>query len=660
MDGQSALNRSKPIPVAASERGAAPIGKRARRWRFGLQVKLILPYLLLTLALALVAIFIITQLVSGSARLGFNGQLQAVQDSASDGLARIERSQLESLRLLAFTQGLPEAMASGSAERVADLVTPLALNAGLPVVTLIDTTGRELVTLTLTAGGAEYARSGGADLSQVAIVRRVLAGEQDARGDKFVGILAVQSRRFLFTSAPISDGTGAHLGVVMLGQDLSQVLRDVARVSRADVLVALDSSGRALDAVLPPGASDVTPLEVEPDVAQGLLKAPTVAESREVNLGGSPYAVLTVPLNLRDEPAALLGVGLNASSLRRQEEELRLLLSGLFGVGLLAVLGVGYGIYRSIVDPVDRLRTLADAVAEGDLNQRLTLPQDDEISDLALAFSEMTERLAERTHEAERLHGETAERARQLEDSNQRLRQAQQQLVQSEKLASIGQLTAGIVHDVKNPLAVIKGIAELVQIEDPGLSAFAREQIGLIRDNASHANAIVSDLLMFARQSTPKWQHQDLRETVQAALRLTEYLMRQAGVRSIADLPDVPVMTVYDSRQIEQVLINLIQNAVQAMSSGGALTIALNVMGQHALLTVADTGVGIGPEQIGRVFDPFYTTKSEGEGTGLGLSVTYGIISQHGGEIWASSERDRGTTFSIRLPIREQAPEQPV
>jgi len=120
------------------------------------------------------------------------------------------------------------------------------------------------------------------------------------------------------------------------------------------------------------------------------------------------------------------------------------------------------------------------------------------------------------------------------------------------------------------------------------------------------------------------------------------------------------VMTVYDSRQIEQVLINLIQNAVQAMSSGGALTIALNVMGQHALLTVADTGVGIGPEQIGRVFDPFYTTKSEGEGTGLGLSVTYGIISQHGGEIWASSERDRGTTFSIRLPIREQAPEQPV
>ena len=141
-------------------------------------------------------------------------------------------------------------------------------------------------------------------------------------------------------------------------------------------------------------------------------------------------------------------------------------------------------------------------------------------------------------------------------------------------------------------------------------------------------------------------------------MRLTEYLMRQAGVQSETDLPADPVRTVYDSRQIEQVLINLIQNAVQAMPNGGTLRISLTVKGDQALLQVADTGVGIGPESIGRVFDPFYTTKAEGEGTGLGLSVTYGIISQHGGEIWASSERDRGTTFSIRLPISEHAPEQ--
>lgn len=657
MAGQSTLNRSNPLPVSSQKSGSSAPSGKGGRLRFGLQAKLILPYVLLSLVLALVVVFIVARWVSGSARQGFNGQLQAVQDSAADGLTRIENSQLDSLRLLVFTQGLPEAMTSGDADRVVDLITPLALNAGMPIVTLVDGAGREMATLTLRSDGTSYARTGGADLSGVGIVARVLEGDQDTSGDKFADILTVQGRHYLFTSAPMLDPAGARVGAIMLGQDFDQVLLDVARVARADALIALDRDGTLLGRVLPAGQSDTDPT-LGADAAQALTADPNQSIVRDVDLGGAPFVFVYAPLKLRGTAVGALGVGLNAADLRRQEGELQNLLIGLFGIGTLAVVATGFVMSRSIVDPVGRLRDMAGAVAEGDLNQRLTLPQDDEIAELAQAFSEMTERLEERTGEAERLHAETADRARQLEDTNQRLQQAQQQLVQSEKLASIGQLTAGIVHDVKNPLAVIKGIAELLQLEDPALSAFAREQIGLIRDNAAHANAIVSDLLTFARQSTPKWQRHDLRETVQAALRLTEYLMRQASVQSEADLPDEPVITVFDSRQIEQVLINLIQNAVQAMPSGGALKIALKVTGEQALLTVADSGVGIGPEQIGRVFDPFYTTKSEGEGTGLGLSVTYGIISQHGGEIWASSERDRGTTFSIRLPIRLQAPEQ--
>ncbi len=657
MAGQSTLNRSNPLPVTSQKSGSSAPPNKGGRLRFGLQAKLILPYVLLSLVLALVVVFIVARWVSGSARQGFNGQLQAVQDSAADALTRIENSQLDSLRLLVFTQGLPEAMTSGDADRVVDLITPLALNAGMPIVTLVDGAGREMATLTLRSDGTSYARTGGADLSGVSIVARVLEGDLDSSGDKFADILTVQGRHYLFTSAPMLDSDGARLGAIMLGQDFDQVLLDVARVARADALIALDQDGALLGRVLPTGQPDADPA-LGADAAQALAADPALSIVRDVDLNGSPFVFVYAPLKLRGTAVGALGVGLNAADLRRQEGELQNLLIGLFGIGTLAVVATGFVMSRSIVEPVGRLRDMAGAVAEGDLNQRLALPQDDEIAELAQAFSEMTERLAERTGEAERLHAETADRARQLEDTNQRLQQAQQQLVQSEKLASIGQLTAGIVHDVKNPLAVIKGIAELLQLEDPALSAFAREQIGLIRDNAAHANAIVSDLLTFARQSTPKWQRHDLRETVQAALRLTEYLMRQASVQSEADLPDEPVITVFDSRQIEQVLINLIQNAVQAMPSGGALTIALKVTGEQALLTVADSGVGIGPEQIGRVFDPFYTTKSEGEGTGLGLSVTYGIISQHGGEIWASSERDRGTTFSIRLPIRLQAPEQ--
>ncbi len=659
MAGSSALKRPGSLPIPSESGGSSARKGKDSAFRFGLQAKLILPYLILSLVLALVVVFVVARWVSGSARQGFNGQLQAVQDSAADSLARIEASQLDSLRLLVFTQGLPEAMASGDADAVVDLVTPLALNAGLPIVTVVDRTGHEVATLTLQPDKTSYVRTSGGDLSQVAIVQRVLQGQQDSTGDKFADVLSIQGRRLLFTSAPMLTADGTRVGVLLSGQDFDQVLLEVARVARADALVASSYAGEPIGMVLPTGVSELPSAPSAGAIASAIQADPARSVLSEVDLAGTPYVFSSAPLRLRGEAIGVLSVGLSAADLRRQEFELQLVLAGVFGLGTLAVLAVGFVMARSIVGRVARLRDMAGAVAEGDLNQRLALPENDEIAELAQAFSEMTERLAERTSEADRLHTETAERARQLEDTNQRLRQAQQQLVQSEKLASIGQLTAGIVHDVKNPLAVIKGIAELIQIEDPALSAFSREQVGLIRDNASHANAIVSDLLTFARQSTPKWQRQDLRDTVQAALRLTEYLLRQAGVQPEADLPAEPVMTVYDNRQIEQVLINLIQNAVQAMPSGGVLRIGLTVADERALLTVADTGVGISPESIGRVFDPFYTTKSEGDGTGLGLSVTYGIISQHGGEIWASSERDRGTTFSIRLPIRQTAPEQP-
>lgn len=657
MAGESAYGPPKPLSVMSS--GGTPAAERLRLGgpRFGLQVKLILPYILLTLVLAIAAVFVVTQLASQAVRQRYADQARATVENAGHALTRIAAAQLDSLRLLVFTQGLPEALAAGEVDRVVDLIQPIGLNAGVPVLAVADAQGRQLVALTLNAGGTAYERTQGADLSQVDIVRRVLARESDASGDKFVGILHIQGAYYLFTTAPLTDGQGQLLGVMMMGQSLDEVLKEVKAVSGAEALVLVDRLGNRLGAILPDGMSDPGGFWIETDDLPMLLTAEAVAPD-EVDIAGRPFLRQMAPLSLRGEVVGALAVGVDVAPLRAQEAELTTRLALLFTGAMLAVLAVGYVINRSIVEPVDKLRRMALAVADGDLDQRLRLPQNDEIADLALTFSEMTERLAERTRESERLHAETMERARQLEDTNQRLRKAQQQLVQSEKLASIGQLTAGIVHDVKNPLAVIKGIAELVQLEDATLSTFAQEQIGLIRDNASHANAIVSDLLTFARQSTPQWQRHDLRDTIQAALRLTEYLLRQAGVQPEADLPADPVMTVYDSRQIEQVLINLIQNAAQAMPSGGAVRIALRVTGVHALLTVADTGVGIGPEQIGRVFDPFYTTKSEGEGTGLGLSVTYGIISQHGGEIWASSERDRGTTFSIRLPIRDQAPEQ--
>ena len=142
----------------------------------------------------------------------------------------------------------------------------------------------------------------------------------------------------------------------------------------------------------------------------------------------------------------------------------------------------------------------------------------------------------------------------------------------------------------------------------------------------------------------------DLRDTVNAALRLTDYLIRKGSIKLITDLPDQPVMATCDAQQIEQVLVNMIDNAVHAMPEGGTLRINLSQADGAVAIAIQDSGKGIEPENLRRIFDPFFTTKPEGEGTGLGLSVGYGIISSHHGRIDVESEVGKGTTFTILLP----------
>jgi signal transduction histidine kinase len=252
------------------------------------------------------------------------------------------------------------------------------------------------------------------------------------------------------------------------------------------------------------------------------------------------------------------------------------------------------------------------------------------------------------------LYAETVKRNEELADANARLQSTQAQLVQSEKLASVGQLTAGIVHDVKNPLAVIKGMAEELQ-EEVGLDPSTRDQLKTIRQSAARASTIVGDLLKFARQSTPEMETRDIRETLESSLRLTEYLVRKAGVESHMDLPDEPVRVTYDATQIEQVLINLITNAVQAMPDGGKLRLSLGQAEEAVAIAVQDSGIGIPRENLSRIFDPFFTTKPEGQGTGLGLSVSFGIVARHGGRIEVDSKMGKGTTFTVLLPRTQNA-----
>ena len=611
-----------------------------------LRGQLIIPYVLLTLLTAMVGTFIVTRLVTSSYRERFVNQLHQASGVAADGSVRREQGHLSTLRLMAFTEGVPEAFARTDSDRLVEVLWPLALNEGVEAVLALDEHGREIVGLLQQTGTADYQRTQGSSLAGQPAVDRVLAGGPDDQGDKFVGFLETSFGSYLVTSAPVRLREEL-VGVLLVGTRLDTMAAEFKSLSLSDVIL-LSPDGALLATTMPQMGEGIEVVELTPGQVDSLLQQPL---TRSFELYGRDYEAEYVPWQVREEPQAILGVVLPRNFLVAAESTSRIGFSALFGVGTVAIIVLGYVLAQSIARPILKLRTMAQAVASGDLQQESGLRRRDEIGDLAQAFDVMTGRLQARTAEAERLYGEAVERNRQLAEMYQRLQQAQMQLVQSEKLAAVGQLTAGIVHDVKNPLAVIKGMAEEL-LEDSNGRPEVEEAVQVIRDNATRANAIVTDLLKFARQSTPQLTQRDLRETVEGSLRLTGYLLRKGGVRVEQKIPDREVPIVYDAQQVEQVLINLIQNAVQAMPKGGKLEVELRHRDGGAEIRVRDTGTGIPADVLPKIFDPFFTTKPEGQGTGMGLSVSYGIIARHGGQIEVESQVDEGTTFVIRLPER--------
>ncbi len=645
-------------PTSASDAGRSASQASGPGWfsrlvarAYTLRGELIIPYALLTLATAMLGTYVVTRLVTSSVRERFVNQLSEASRVAADGVVRRERSHLRTLRLMTFTAGVSEALRAGNTQDLEALLLPIALNEQVESVVAIDLQGREVLGLTLDPSTGTYSITRASDFSGQPIVQDVLAGRQDASGDKFVGLIETSYGPHLYTSAPVRGDGDRLVGAMLLGTRLDSLVADLKSQALADIVLQrpdgelLSSSfdeteGASGEVMLPPQ---------EIPALSGLKLREFEAYDREFQAGYTPWTA-------RNQVLGVMGVALPSNFLVAAESTSRNTFSLLFSISTISIIVVGYLLASSISRPILRLRRMAQAVASGDLEQESGIRRLDEIGDLAAAFDTMADDLQARTAEAEQLYAEAIDRNQQLEEMYQRLQSAQQQLVQSEKLASVGQLSAGIVHDVKNPLGVIKGVAEEL-LEDRVPGSPEHESLQVIRDNASRANAIVTDMLTFARQTPPAMIRRDLRETVEGSLRLTNYMLRKGKVELDLQLPPDPVTLTFDSQQLQQVIINLVQNAVQAMPDGGRLRVHLQRDDGVAVIEIEDTGSGISPEHLARVFDPFFTTKPEGQGTGMGLSVSYGIISRHHGTIHVSSKPGEGALFTIRLPM-QAAPDE--
>ena len=254
----------------------------------------------------------------------------------------------------------------------------------------------------------------------------------------------------------------------------------------------------------------------------------------------------------------------------------------------------------------------------------------------------------ERARLEEENHRREQERALALEQ----LQMAEQQLLQSGKLATIGELAAGIAHEINNPLNNVMGFAQLLMDQD--LPPQAQRDLEKIYAEGQRAATIVQNLLVFARNSEPEPRPVDIRAVIDRACSLKAYDLRRRSVELRTDLPDAVPLVAGDDQRLVEVMLNLLTNAEQAIASterAGVITISCEADGDRIRIRVSDDGPGIPPEVLGRIFEPFFTTKGVGAGTGLGLSICQGIIRQHQGELWAESDLGTGATFHVELPV---------
>ncbi len=320
------------------------------------------------------------------------------------------------------------------------------------------------------------------------------------------------------------------------------------------------------------------------------------------------------------------------------------------GMAILCVvflLTILFFITSTIIHPIQGVVFATNKIAQGDLDHKVEINFRDEIGQLAQSFNQMTENL-KKANEKLIKWGKTLEK--RVKERTKELREMQDYLIQSEKLTSLGKMSAGVAHEINNPLTSILINTHLMLEKLEKNHAF-HEYLSLIADETTRCTNIVKGLLEFSRQSLPQKAYTDINEIINHTLQLLE---NQTSFQNISitkklnqNLPQIRV----DKDKVEQVFWNLMINASEAMPGGGTLNISSQFSTDKKYIEIEfiDTGKGIPKVNINKLFDPFFTTKSSG--TGLGLAVSYGIIEQHQGKIEVKSELGQGSVFTISLPI---------
>jgi signal transduction histidine kinase len=616
-----------------------------------IRFKVILPYLLLTLIVAVTGAYVVTRLVSGSLSERLTNQLIEAGRVVSDTMARQEVKHLEAARLIAYTRGLGDAVRSGDVERVAALAKPAAGGLNVESLMVFDAQGREALHLIKQSNETIMDVSQGGRPATSGIVHEILAeSNPDSLPRRTLTLDPVDGRYYYFTTVPVVTENQV-VGAAMVGTSIQTLLPLLESTSLADVII-YGENGQAIASSF--GGADPVfqrTISMTPEHYREILAQKNTVQGENFPVDGRWYSLAQGPLKVGGDSIAVFAVVLPRDFVVESGALNRNTYIMLYSGAMIAVILIGYFVARLIINPLSKLVRTSLAITGGDLTKRTEIKSGDEIGVLANTFDKMTENLQQRTLE--------------LEKTNRILEQMDQAKMRFIHVAA---------HELRTPLTLVQGYAQMIQKKSTGNEEFTRYS-GEIREGSRRMVEIIDNMLDVSRIDTNQLEMlpsdmeiqpviEKVRNVFQAALEERRISLTTTG------LADLPVLC-GDKDLLYKVFYHVIGNAIKYTPDGGSVTVSGRLIEGYTQgeieVSVRDTGIGIDPENQDLVFEKFYQTgevllhssgktKFKGGGPGLGLAIARGIVNAHRGRIWLTSPgynetTNPGTTVFVRLPL---------
>lgn len=619
-----------------------------------IRFKVILPYLLLTLIVAVTGAYVVTRLVSSSLSERLSNQLLEAGRVVSDTLARQEIKHLEAARIVAYTRGMGDALREGDVQQVSILAKPAAGGLNVESLMVFNAQGREALHLIKQSNGTIMDVTQQDRASSLSIVDGLLA-ENDSSGlpKRDFAIDSVDGRYYYFTAIPALS-QNRMVGVVVVGTSLNTVLPLLESTSLADLII-YSSNGRAIASTL--GSQGIEPLFIRtisiPDsMYQDAVNRDESVRGENFQLDGRWYSLARSPLRVGDDRLAVFAVVLPLDFVVESNSVNRNNYVFLYSAAMIGVILIGYFVARLIINPLSSLVRTSRAIAGGDLTKRTEIESRDEIGVLANTFDEMTENLQHRTHE--------------LEKTNQLLEQMDRTKMRFIQVAA---------HELRTPLTLVQGYAQMAKMKFAGNEELAGFTASIL-DGTGRMVEIIDSMLDVSRIDSNLLEVMPSRTQVDLVIEKVKKTFKSAfeerdlnfNVDCLAELPAICA----DKDLLYKLFYHVIGNAIKYTPDGGTISLNARVIADDSMqreieFTVKDTGIGIDPQYHKLVFEKFYQTgevrlhssgktKFKGGGPGLGLAISRGIVNAHQGQIWLESPGHNeglnpGTTVYVRLPI---------